>query len=155
MQIRLIEQSDIPAVSAMLQELASEFILQETEPALALRFLQSNSPAGIADNIANDYTYHVAEHCGVIAGFIGMRERRHVFHLFVGKSWQGQGISRLLWDAGRKAAIDAGARPPFTVNASNYAFEAYQRLGFVRTAPMAIKNGVRFNAMQWDCSQNK
>lgn len=155
MQIRLMEQSDIPVVSAMLQELASEFILQETEPHLALRFLQSNSPTGIADNLANDYTYHVAERRGVIAGFIGVRARRHVFHLFVGKSWQGQGISRLLWDVGRKAAIDAGGRPPFTVNASNYAFDAYQRLGFVRTAPMAIKNGVRFNAMQWDCSQDQ
>lgn len=139
----------------MLQELATEFILYETDPIHAMQFLQGNSPENIANNLANDYTYHVAEHFGVIAGLIGIRERRHVFHLFVGKSFQGQGISRQLWDAGRDAAVDAGGGPSFTVNASNYAFEAYRRLRFVRTAPVAVKNGVRFNAMRWDCSRDR
>jgi GNAT superfamily N-acetyltransferase len=150
MQIRPLETRDIPAVSALLQALANEFIIHDTPADIAARFLESNSPEGIADNLDNDFVYHVACDQDTIAGFIGIRERRHLFHLFVGKQWQGQGLSRLLWDAGRQAAIDAGGAPPFTVNASNYAFEAYRRLGFVRTAPMAVKNGIHFNAMQWD-----
>ncbi|MFA9217268.1 MAG: GNAT family N-acetyltransferase [Sphingomonadaceae bacterium] len=93
--------------------------------------------------------YHVADDDAAIAGVIGMRDCQHVFHLFVGKPWQGRGLSRRLWDAGRRAAMDAGGTPPFTVNASNYALHAYESLGFMRTAPMALKNGIRFNAMAW------
>jgi ribosomal protein S18 acetylase RimI-like enzyme len=141
---------DIPGVSRLLQSLATEFIIRETPPELAQKFLEGNSPEGIAANIANGYVYHVAEDDGVVAGFIGMRERKHVFHLFVGKQWQGQGLSRRLWDTGRRAAMEAGGAAPFTVNASNYALDAYRHLGFVCTAPMAVKNGIRFNAMEWD-----
>jgi len=150
MQIRLIDARDIPGVSRLLQSLAAEFIVHETPPELAQKFLESNSPEGIGANIADGYVYHVAAEDGVIAGFIGMRARQHVFHLFVGKKWQGQGLARRLWDDGRQAAVDAGGAAPFTVNASNYALDAYRKLGFMVTAPMAVKNGIRFNAMKWD-----
>lgn len=64
--------------------------------------------------------------------------------------WQGRGLARRLWDAGRQAAVDAGGTAPFTVNASNYALDAYRKLGFMVTVPMAVKNWIRFNAMEWD-----
>jgi len=149
MHIRPLLPADIDAVAALLHRLASDFILHETPPEQAAVFLEHNSAAGITANLANDFVYHVAEDGGAIAGFIGIRERRHVFHLFVGTPWQGQGLARALWEAGRQGAIDAGGAPPFTVNASNYALGVYRRLGFVATAPMAIKNGIRFTPMQW------
>ncbi|MFL6706750.1 MAG: GNAT family N-acetyltransferase [Massilia sp.] len=149
MHIRPLLPADLDAVAALLHSLASEFILHETPPEQAAVFLQDNSAPGIRAHLANGFAYHVAEDAGAIVGFIGMRERRHLFHLFVDKRWQGRGLSRALWDAGRHAAIDAGGAPPFTVNASNYALPAYQRLGFVATAPMTIKNGIRFTPMQW------
>lgn len=140
---------DIAAVSALLQALAAEFILHETPAPLAASFLESNSPAGIAANVDRGDIYHVADDGGTIAGFIGVREGRHVFHLFVGRRWQGQGLARRLWDTGREAAMDAGSCPPFTVNASNHALDAYRRLGFAPTATLQVKNGIPHTPMQW------
>lgn len=149
MHIRPIRSDDIPAVSILIQALATEFILDATPPNLADSFLRGNSPDGIKSNIEQGYVYHVADDNGVIAGVIGVRNCQHLFHLFVGKPWQGQGLSRQLWDVGRRAATDAGGAPPFTVNASNYALKAYENLGFKRTAPLSVKNGIPFNAMEW------
>jgi predicted GNAT family acetyltransferase len=79
-----------------------------------------------------------------------MRERHQVFHLFVGTPWRGQGLSRTLRDAGRNAAIAAGGTPPFSVNTSNDALDAYRRLGFMQTAPTAVKNGIIYTAIEWN-----
>lgn len=149
MHIRPLADADIPAVAAMLHALASEFILHETAPEQAAAFLRDNSADGIRAHLARGFVYHVAVDEGVVAGFIGMRERQHLFHLFVGKQWQRLGLARRLWDAGRDAAIAAGGAPPFTVNASTYVVDAYLRLGFVATGAMQVKNGIRFTPMQW------
>lgn len=149
MQIRPLLPADTASVADLLQGLASEFILHETPPEQAASFSASNSAGGIIANLANDFVYHVADDGGAIAGFIGVRQRQHVFHLFVGKPWQGKGLARALWEAGRQAAVSTGGAAPFTVNASTYALAAYRRLGFVATGPMAVKNGIRFTPMQW------
>lgn len=149
LRIRPMQCDDIDAVAALLRTLAIEFIVHDSRPEQASTFLRENDRDGIAGYLARGFTYHVADDDGAIAGFIGMRERQHVFHLFVGTPWQGRGLARRLWDVARTAAFKAGAAPPFTVNASNYAVAAYERLGFVRTSPMLEKNGIRFNPMQW------
>ena len=148
-QIRPMRRDDIAAVAALLRTLASEFIVHDSRPEQASTFLRENDRDGIAGYLSRGFVYHVADDGGAIAGFIGMRERQHVFHLFVGTAWQGRGLARRLWEVARTAAIGAGVAPPFTVNASNYAVAAYERLGFVRTSPMLEKNGIRFNPMQW------
>lgn len=150
MQIRPMLAEDIATVAAMLRRLAIAFIVHDSRPEQASTFLRQNDSEGIANYVAQGFDYHVAEIDGVIAGFIGMRARQHVFHLFVDSPWQGRGVARRLWQHARTEAIAAGAAAPFTVNASNYAVPAYHRLGFVRTAPMMEKNGIRFNPMQWD-----
>jgi GNAT superfamily N-acetyltransferase len=151
--IRPMRPDDTAAVAALLRALARQFIVHEFLQAPASTFLRENDQASIARNLANGFVYHVADSDGVIAGFVGMRERQHLFHLFVGTPWQGRGVSRLLWDRARETALAAGGAPPFTVNASNYAVPAYERLGFVRSAPMQEKNGILFNPMQWTAAR--
>jgi GNAT superfamily N-acetyltransferase len=93
------------------------------------------------------HVYHLAESDGEIAGFIAIRERKHVFHMFVGANWQRQGIGRKLWEAARAVAIENGGNGAFTVNASNFAVPMYEALGFARTAPMQCVKGLFFNPM--------
>lgn len=147
--IRPLAPDDIAPVAAMLRELALEFIVPEFAPEAASTFLRANDRQGIERNLQQGMHYHVAEIDGVLAGFVGMRAHQHVFHLFVGKPWQGHGLARQLWQHARKAACAAGGAAPFTINASNYAVCAYERLGFVRTGPTAEMHGVYFNPMQW------
>lgn len=147
--IRPIRDSDILPVAALLHQLALEFIVAEFSAEAASTFLRANDGEGIARNLAQGMLYHVAEIDCVLAGFVGMRGHQHVFHLFVGKPWQGHGLARQLWTHARQSAEAAGGAPPFTINASNYAVPAYEKLGFTRSEPTRELHGVFYNPMQW------
>ena len=148
MLIRPLELPDIPAVAALLRELAREFIVHESTPEGASTFLTENDEHGIRGFLASGYVYHVAVIDGELAGFVAMRARSHLFHLFVGKLWHRRGVARALWDAAREAALGAGADGSFTVNASNFAVQVYQAFGFVRTGPTECVKGLYFNPMR-------
>ena len=147
MQIRPLVPDDIPAAAALLRRAASEFILHESSPEEGAAFLAQHDEHGIRSNLDEGYVYHVAIADGDLAGFIGVRERSHVFHLFVDKRWQRQGIARRLWEVAREAALRAGNPGVFTVNASNVSMPFYAALGFERTAPMQVAR-VRYNPMR-------
>ncbi len=132
----------------MLRTLAEEFIVHDIAPPAAATFLAENSTEGVQGFIDSGIVYHVAEIDGVIAGFVAVRDRKHLFHLFVDRAWHRRGIARRLWDVARQAAIDAGGAGCFTVNSSNYAMPVYEKFGFVRTAPTQESKGLRYNPMQ-------
>ena len=145
MRIRPLTEADIPAVAALFRELAQEFIVHESVPEGAAMFLRENDEAALRRFIAaGTHVYHVAESEGAIAGFIAMRDRSHIFHLFVAKACHGQGLARKLWDVAREASGHEGT---FTVNSSNYALGVYAKFGFVRTAPKQCVKGLYYNPM--------
>lgn len=147
MLIRPIEDQDIAAVAHLLKALARQFIVHESTPEGAATFLSENDEAAIRRYIARGHVYHVAVSDGAIAGFISVRERSHLFHMFVGVDWQRQGVGRQLWEVARAAATASGGNGSFTVNASNFAVPVYEAMGFVRTAPMQSLKGLFFNPM--------
>jgi GNAT superfamily N-acetyltransferase len=147
MIIRQLEPTEIPAAAALLRQAALDFILPESTPEGAEHFLADNDEAGLRARLAAGFVYHVAIADGELAGFIGMRERSHVFHLFVDRRWHRRGIARRLWEAGRGAALGAGHPGVFTVNASNHAVPFYEALGFVRAAPTQVRQ-VIYNPMR-------
>jgi ribosomal protein S18 acetylase RimI-like enzyme len=148
MEIRPIAEADIAAVARLLNVLSREFIVNESTPEGASTFLRENDEEGIRRYIGMGKVYHVADAGGEIAGFIAVRERAHLFHMFVGVKWQRQGLARRLWEVARAQAIAAGGSGGFTVNASNFAVPMYEALGFVRTAPMQCLKGLYFNPME-------
>jgi ribosomal protein S18 acetylase RimI-like enzyme len=149
MRIRPIEDDDVPAVARLLKVLSREFIVHESTPEGAATFLRENDADAIRRYIGSGQVYHVAESDGQIAGFISIRDRSHLFHLFVGVNWQGKGVARALWTVARQAAISAGGSGSFTVNSSNFAVPLYEAMGFVRTAPMQCVKGLYFNPMSF------
>jgi ribosomal protein S18 acetylase RimI-like enzyme len=148
MEIRPIAEPDIPAVARLLHALSRQFIVHESTPEGAATFLRENDEEGIRRYIGMGHVYHVAEADGEIAGFIAVRENKHLFHMFVAVKWQGQGLGRRLWDVARARAIADGGSGAFTVNASNHAVAMYEALGFVRTAPTQCVKGLYFNPME-------
>ena len=157
MLIRPLQDDDIPAVACLLTALARQFIVHESTPAGAVTFLRENDESAIRGYVASGHVYHVAELDGEIAGFVAVRARTHLFHMFVGARWQRQGVGRQLWETARTKAIAAGGSGQFTVNASNFAVPVYQALGFARTAPMQSMKGLFYNPMERqgpdDCRQ--
>lgn len=148
MQIRSIEERDFPAVARLLRVLAKQFIVHESTPEGASTFLRENDETGLRGFAANGCMYYVAESGGAIAGFIAVREHKHLFHLFVATEWQRQGVARKLWEVARRAAREGGNDGVFTVNSSNYALPVYEAMGFERSAPMQCQRGLCFNPMQ-------
>jgi GNAT superfamily N-acetyltransferase len=147
MHIRSLNEDDIPAAAALLRRAAEEFILHESTPADGAVFLAQQGEEGIRGFLASGYVYHVAEVDGVLAGFIAIRERSHVYSLYVDKRFHRRGVARKLWDTAREAALGPGHARAFTVNASNHALPFYASLGFVPTAPTQVST-VRYNPMR-------
>ncbi|WP_321467802.1 GNAT family N-acetyltransferase [Halarcobacter sp.] len=61
-----------------------------------------------------------------LVGFISIKNKNHLFHLFVDKNFHKQGIARKLWNCVCEN-IDTNN---MEVNASLYAIKAYESLGF-------------------------
>jgi GNAT superfamily N-acetyltransferase len=150
MQIRPLHDSDIRAVATLMRSLSDEFIVHECTPEAAAYFANENNESGIRGFVQSGMAYYVAEKDDQIAGFIALRDNRHVFHMFVDKAYHRQGIASALWQVARAAALATGNPGQFTVNASNYALSVYEKMGFVRTAETQCKNGIYFNPMRLD-----
>ena len=131
----------------MLESLACEHIIHEFESHAKVHFLTKNNESSIRQFVAEGFRYHVAELSGRIIGFAGVRDNKHLYHLFVANEFQRQGLGRRLWSVARTDCLAAGNPGGFTVNSSNNAVAIYEKLGFVRTAPMQNKDGVLYNPM--------
>ena len=139
--------ADIRPVASLLEALALEHITHEFDAQARKRFLAKNNETSIRGFVACGFCYHVAESNGRILGFVGVRDNRHLYHLFVANAFQRQGVARRLWTIAREQCIAAGNPGTFTVNSSNSAVAVYERLGFVRSGPMKNNDGVLYNPM--------
>ncbi|MBB2483903.1 GNAT family N-acetyltransferase [Mitsuaria sp. WAJ17] len=149
LQLREGRAEDATAISALIAQLAPAFFLSPdgagTEP-----FRTSVSETAEAGYLADPrYRFWLLEaQDGALAGFIASRDKGHLFHLFVAPAWQGQGLSRRLWQAMQEGAAAAGHRGPFTVNASLPAMAVYEHFGFVAEGPVQQVHGLAFQPMR-------
>jgi GNAT superfamily N-acetyltransferase len=148
--VRLLRTDDIRAVAALLEHLARRSITAEFSEQAQTRFLLANNASAIAGFVAQGFRYHVAEAGGELAGFVGVRNNAHLYHLFVAETMQGKGVARQLWTVAMDACLRAGNPGRFTVNSSNHAVPVYEAFGFTRSAPTQDDAGVLYNPMVLD-----
>lgn len=146
--------ADAAAISRFVLALSEQFIVREFTPQGRAHFLDEHSVAKLEQRLAGDFRFYLAEDAGELAGIAAIRANAHLFYLFVGEAHQRTGLARRLWLHVRDAALAAGNPGRFTVNASNYAVPAYEKLGFRRTESRTEKNGVVYNPMQLVVSRN-
>ena len=148
MNLRPANASDAAAFAALIMSHRALLTL-DPEGRGAEQFFESVSTDALRDYLESDrYTYTVAEGDGEILGFIGIRDRSHLFHLFVSSDHQGKGIGRRLWDNALRVASEQSNAVPFTVNSSLNAVPVYRRFGFVEAAPRVDKHEVAFLPMR-------
>jgi ribosomal protein S18 acetylase RimI-like enzyme len=109
--------------------------------------LSKNDQDAIVKFVSDGFRYHVALAGDEIVGFVGIRDNRHLYHLFVAESFQRRGVGRRLWEVAHEECRSRSHAGPFTVNSSTNAIPMYERLGFRRTAPTQDQGGVVFNPM--------
>ncbi|TAK00947.1 MAG: GNAT family N-acetyltransferase [Candidatus Manganitrophaceae bacterium] len=148
MIIRPATLDDAPAISALVRALTQEFIAPELAEEAAKRLLESMNAVSIRAYIRAGYRYHVAEAEGEIVGLIGVKESRHLYHLFVSRSFQRRGWARQLWETAKAASLADGNPGRFTVHSSLGAVGFYEKLGFVKESEAVHKAGVVYVPMK-------
>jgi N-acetylglutamate synthase-like GNAT family acetyltransferase len=140
--LRAATQNDVKYIAELIRESSLEFIVHEFDSAAKDAFLRNNNAYMIGKFIETGFTYHVAEVDGKIVGVVGVRGVNHLYHLFVAKPYQCQGIGRQLWEHAKKVCLEKGNAGIFTVNSSNCALPVYQKLGFTQTGPTENSGGI-------------
>jgi GNAT superfamily N-acetyltransferase len=149
-EIRDATVGDASRISALLTELAEEFIVGDFAADGRKHLLTHfTTPEMEARLRSREYRFQVAEESAALVGVVAVRATKHLQYLFVAKTHHRRGLARRLWSAARAEAIQSGnAAGRFTVNASAYAVPAYERLGFRCAGPAQEANGVRFQPME-------
>ena len=140
---------DAGRISTFITALSEEYIVGEFSPEGREHFLRDHTASEVHKRLAGDFRFYLAESDDQLAGVAAIRSNAHLYYLFVGKLFQGMGLARRLWACVKEESLALGNPGTFTVNASNYAVTAYERLGFRRTEPTTEKNGVLYNPMQF------
>lgn len=139
---------DAEAISVLIADLMP-YLTLAPDGAGAETFIASMSTEALAGLLADArYDYRLGHIGTELAGVVAIRDRRHLFHLFVARSFQGQGIGRRLWRAARNASLLDGGAAAFTVNASDYAMPVYQRFGFRVSGVRVARDGIAYTPMQ-------
>lgn len=148
-RIRLATVDDAQRISALVTASSQAFIVGEFSSEGRAHFLADHTESEIRQRLEGDFRFHLAERGGEPAGVAAIRSNTHLYYLFVAEPFQRQGLARRLWERARDEALAAGNPGSFTVNASNHAVAAYERLEFRRAGPTQERNGVLYNPMQY------
>ncbi|MBB3117654.1 GNAT family N-acetyltransferase [Pseudoduganella violacea] len=148
MKLRFAQAADADAISALVIDLLP-FLTISGDASGADNFLATIRPEAIARNLADaNFRYQLAERDGALVGVVALRGNSHLYNLYVARQCHGQGLGRLLWEAGRDDALARGNPGSFTLNSSIYGLPMYERLGFQSEGPVMEKDGLRYQPMR-------
>jgi GNAT superfamily N-acetyltransferase len=142
--IRPARVIDAPAISALICDLLP-FMTLDPAGAGAERFISGMRMPAIASYVLDErYRYLTAWLDEQLAGVVALRDGSHLFHLFVARGLQGQGLARQLWEAVRDDRIG------FSVNSSVHALPMYEKFGFAASGPRVEADGIAYVPMRRD-----
>jgi GNAT superfamily N-acetyltransferase len=141
--IRTPEVNDALEISTFVCQVANDCLGADANV-----IVKTISPATVKSNLQNPNYAYVLGYVGQeLAGVAAIREKKHVYHLFVAPKHHNQGIAKSLWHFLKAEAVAKGASH-FTVNSSLYAVPVYQKFGFSPISEPQFKNGIRYVPMQ-------
>lgn len=143
--IRRCTPADAEPIATLIGKLIHYFV-GDAAAASVQPFLATFHSEAIAGLLAKpEFVCLAIEEAGCLLGLITLHRPAHLHHLFVSPDAHRRGIARSLWQA-----IQAELPVPatVTVNSSEFAVPVYQRFGFVATAEVQERNGVRYVPMR-------
>jgi len=148
MEFRAGSPADAEAIAGLIASFQSE-LTNDPSGAGAEEYLASVSVLAEREYLASArYRYLLAYSGSQLAGFIAIRDGSHLFHLFVERGHQRQGIARLLWEQVLRELCAPGNEGVFTVNSSLSAVPVYQAFGFTPAGSLQSMHGVSFLPMR-------
>ena len=150
MLIREATIGDAADISDLIRPLAEKYIACEFSPEGAACLLASMQPGAIEEYFKSGFEYHMALADDVLAGVVGVRENKHLYHLFVADAFGDQGLARELWQVARNKCRLSGNAGEFTVNSSKFSIGMYRTFGFIESGPPETKQGITSIPMKLD-----
>ena len=148
MEFRSGSPTDAEAIARLIASFQSE-LTDDPSGAGAEEYLASVSVEAERDYLVSErYWYLLAYSDSQLAGFIAVRDGSHLFHLFVERSHQRQGVARRLWERALHELCAHSCDGPFTVNSSLSAVPVYQAFGFVPAGSLQSVHGISFLPMR-------
>lgn len=148
MEFRKGSPTDAEAIADLIASFQSE-LTDDPSGEGAEEFLGSVSLLAEREYLASErYRYLLAYSDSQLTGFIAIRDGYHLFHLFVERSHQRQGVARQLWERALRELCSAGTDGSYTVNSSLSAVPVYQAFGFVPAGSIQSKHGISFLPMR-------
>ena len=148
MKFRAGSPADAEAIAAMIDSFQSE-LTEDPSGKGAEKYLASVSVQAEREYLASErYRYLLAFSDSELAGFIAIRDESHLFHLFIARCYQRQGIARRLWQRALEELCVPGSDGWFTVNSSISAIPVYRSFGFVPVGSIQRMHGISFLPMR-------
>jgi GNAT superfamily N-acetyltransferase len=148
MEFRAGSPADAEAIAGLIASFQSE-LTNDPSGAGAEGYLASVSVQAEREYLASArYRYLLAYSGSQLAGFIAVRDGSHLFHLFVERAYQRQGLSRVLWERALRELCAPGSDGAFTVNSSLSAVPVYQAFGFAPAGSSQSLDGISFVPMR-------
>jgi GNAT superfamily N-acetyltransferase len=148
MEFRAGSPADAEAIAGLIASFQSE-LTNDPSGAGAEGYLASVSVQAEREYLASErYRYLLAYSDSQLAGFIAIRDGSHLFHLFVERAYQRQGLSRVLWERALRELCAPGSDGAFTVNSSLSAVPVYQAFGFAPAGSSQSLDGISFVPMR-------
>jgi GNAT superfamily N-acetyltransferase len=148
MKIRAGLPSDAAAVAGLIASFQSE-LTDDPSGTGAERFLATLSVEAEREYLGSARYRYLLAFCGSeLAGFIAIRDGSHLFHLFVSRAHQRQGLGRLLWEKALRELCTPNSEGVFTVNSSLSAVPVYRRFGFASAESIQSADGISFLPMR-------
>lgn len=148
MEIRSGSPSDAEAIAGLIASFQSE-LTDDPSGAGAEEYLASVSVRAEREYLASArYRYLLAYSGSQLVGFIAIRDGSHLFHLFVERAHQRQGLARALWERALDELGPPESQGVFTVNSSLAAVPVYRALGFLPAGSTRSAHGISFLPMR-------
>jgi len=148
MEFRAGLPADAEAIAGLIASFQTE-LTNDPSGAGAAEYLASVSALAEREYLSSArYGYLLACSGSRLAGFIAIRDGSHLFHLFVERTHQRQGIARLLWEQALRELCAPNSEGVFTVNSSLSAVPVYQAFGFTPAGSLQSQHGISFLPMR-------
>src|SRR5437588_8180192 len=142
MEFRAGSPADAEAIAGLIASFQGE-LTNDPSGAGAERYLASVSVQAEREYLASArYRYLLAYTGSQLAGFIAIRDGSHLFHLFVERAHQRQGIARLLCERALRELCAPGSEVAFTVNSILLSLAFYQSLCVVSAVSLQDLDGI-------------
>lgn len=144
MTIRKAEAKDADNIKVLVDSLA-HFYLTDEQPEIPSWFAHTLQQSEFERRIlSTDFELYVYELDNEVVGYISVKNRTHLYHLFVAKEHQGKGISTMLW----QYVNDNLAMEIQSVRSSLFAIPIYHHFGFRKIGLPESKGGISFQTME-------